>query len=141
MSSIRGRPFTVGSDFPANKKTEIYKQESDKWETMQDFPFAKISIERYGIASTHSKGSTYCFSSSLVIQNWIVELIQKPLRSKVELQRSSWKVVFSFLVGFMTATGISSSEKTPVSKRDRKLWKVIVKIKAFYNGAKEHIVH
>ena len=67
MSSVRGRPFTVGSDFPANKKTEIYKQESDKWETMQDFPFAKINIEQYGIASTHSNGSMYYFSNSSVI--------------------------------------------------------------------------
>ena len=57
MSSVQGRPFTVGSHYPANKKAEVYKQESDKWETLQDFPFAKINIEQYGIASTHSNGS------------------------------------------------------------------------------------
>ena len=67
MSSVRGRPFTVGSHYPANKKTEIYKQESNKWESLQDFPFAKINIEQYGIASTHSNGSTYCFSNLSVI--------------------------------------------------------------------------
>ena len=54
MSSVWGRPFTIGSHYPANKKTEIYKQESDKWETLQDFPFAKINIEQYGISSTQS---------------------------------------------------------------------------------------
>ena len=90
MSSILGRPFTVGSHYPANKKTEIYKQESDKWETLPDFPFAKVNVENYGIASTHSKGSTSRFSNVL------------------EFRRSPSKVVFSYLVGFMTATGISS---------------------------------
>ena len=65
MNSVSGRPFTVGSHYPANKKAEIYKQESDKWETLPDFPFAKVNIENYGIASTHSKGSTNRFSKIL----------------------------------------------------------------------------
>lgn len=51
----QGRPFTVGSQYPANKKTEIYKQESDEWETLPDFPFAKVNIEQYGMASTNSQ--------------------------------------------------------------------------------------
>ena len=66
MCSVLGRPFTVGSHYPANKKAEIYKQESDKWEALPDFPFAKVSVENYGIASTHSKGSTQCFLNVLI---------------------------------------------------------------------------
>ena len=61
----QGEPFTLGSDYPKNKKAEVYRQESDEWVTLPDFPFAKVNIENYGIASTHSKGSTNRFSKIL----------------------------------------------------------------------------
>ena len=79
ISSVLGRPFTVGSHYPANKKAECYKQESDKWETLPDFPFAKVNIENYGIASTHSKGSTQRFLNVLVTLS--VSMI--PVKSRV----------------------------------------------------------
>ena len=74
---LQGQPFTVGSeryneaifarDFPHNLKTEIYKQESGQWETLQDFPndlplqtseSFYHGIKNYGITSTNSKGLT-----------------------------------------------------------------------------------
>ena len=68
VGSFQGRPFTVGSSYPANLKTEVYKQETDRWETLADFPFWRSftrggftnpqSITHYGLASTDSRGST-----------------------------------------------------------------------------------
>ena len=53
ISPFQGEPFILGSDYPSNKKAEVYRQESDQWVTLPDFPFAKENIIHYGIASTH----------------------------------------------------------------------------------------
>jgi len=55
LGYYQGEPFILGSDYPSNKKAEVYRQESDKWETLPDFPFAKENIIHYGIASSHGR--------------------------------------------------------------------------------------
>ena len=92
-------------------KTEVYKQETDRWETLADFPFAKKftygrftnpqSINHYGIASTDSRGSTERYYRYLFTYRYGIFV------------RSIHKEAFLFLADSMEKSSVMMSFRIP----------------------------